>query len=88
MLLIKKILSRKMMLLDTVLFSTHYSINMLYSNNLFILGYWYSIVMSSNVHPMDWKRYLIICEWLGYQPEAAVETNLLQQRKTLYTRYS
>jgi hypothetical protein len=60
---------------------------MLHSNNLFILGYWYSIGMSSNVHPKAWKHYLKICERLGYQPEAAVETNLLQQYKTLYTRY-
>jgi hypothetical protein len=60
---------------------------MLHSNNLFILGYWYSIVMSSNVHPKAWKHYLKTCERLGYQPEAAVETNLLQQYKTLYTRY-
>ena len=87
MLLIKLMLSRKIMLLDIVLFSTQYSINMLHSNNLFILGYWYSIVMSSNVHPKAWKHYLKTCERLGYQPEAAVETNLLQQYKTLYTRY-
>ena len=43
--------------------------------------------MSSNVHSIAWKQYLRSCEWLGYQPEAAVETNLLQQYKTLYTRY-
>ena len=87
MLLIKLMLSRKIMLLDIVLFSTQYSINMLHSNNLFILGYWYSIVMSSNVHPKAWKHYLKTCGRLGYQPEVADETNLLQQYKTLYTRY-
>jgi hypothetical protein len=43
--------------------------------------------MSSNVQTTAWKRYLTVCAWLGYQPEAAVDTNLLQQYKTLYTRY-
>jgi hypothetical protein len=40
-----------------------------------------------NPSPKAWKHYLKTCERLGYQPEAAVETNLLQQYKTLYTRY-
>jgi hypothetical protein len=55
MLLIKLMLSSKILLLDIVLFSTHYSINMMNTNNLFVLGYWYSIVMDSNVQPLVWK---------------------------------
>ena len=43
--------------------------------------------MDSNVQPYAWKRYLGSCASLGYQPEATVETNLLQRYKTLYTRY-
>jgi hypothetical protein len=43
--------------------------------------------MDSNVQPKAWKRYLKISAWLGYQPEATVETNLQQGYKTLYTRY-
>ena len=43
--------------------------------------------MDSNVQPYSWKRYLEISAWLGYQPEATVETNLQQGYKTLYTRY-
>jgi hypothetical protein len=65
----------------------HYSINMLNTYNLFVLGYWYIITMSSNVHPLFWNGYLKSCAMLGYQPEATVEINLLQCYKTLYTRY-
>ena len=36
---------------------------------------------------MAWKQYLKLCESVGNQPEAAVETNMQQQYKTLYTRY-
>ena len=43
--------------------------------------------MVSIVQPYAWKRYLKSCASLGYQPEATVETNLLQRYKTLYTRY-
>ena len=43
--------------------------------------------MSSIVQPLAWKRYLRSCASLGYQHEATVETNLLQQYNTLYTRY-
>ena len=43
--------------------------------------------MDSNVQPSNWNRYLKICAWLGYQPEATVDTNLQQRYKTLYTRY-
>jgi hypothetical protein len=60
---------------------------MLNTNNLFVLGYWSSIVMSSIAQPLAWKRYIRSCASLGYQPEATVETNLLQRYQTLYTRY-
>ena len=43
--------------------------------------------MVSIVQPYAWNRYLKSCASLGYQPEATVETNLLQRYKTLYTRY-
>jgi hypothetical protein len=39
--------------------------------------------MDSNVQPKAWKRYLKISAWLGYQPEATVETQVIFVRMYL-----